>query len=55
LLAGGAGVGGEPTTILLGFTGRLSEPITQTALQGAQLAIDDANALAIRRRSPLCL
>lgn len=43
------------TTITLGFTGRLSEPITQSALQGAQLAVDDANAMAIRRRSPLRL
>ncbi|HZG21641.1 MAG TPA: branched-chain amino acid ABC transporter substrate-binding protein [Herbaspirillum sp.] len=41
------------TTITLGFTGRLSEPITQSALQGAQVAIDDANAMAVRRRSPL--
>lgn len=42
----------EVRTITLGFTGRLSEPITQSALQGAQLAIDDANAQVARRRLP---
>ncbi|MGO0789978.1 branched-chain amino acid ABC transporter substrate-binding protein [Herbaspirillum seropedicae] len=48
-----AGWAQERKTIALGFTGRLSEPIAQSALQGAQLAIDEANALAAKRRSPL--
>jgi len=42
-------VGADIRYVPLGFTGRLTEPIAQSALQGAQLAINDANELAARK------
>lgn len=43
----------ELRMVALGFSGRLTEPITQTALHGAELAIADANDLAARKHLPL--
>ncbi|MFJ3057325.1 branched-chain amino acid ABC transporter substrate-binding protein [Herbaspirillum sp. NPDC087042] len=42
-------VGADIRYVPLGFTGRLTEPTAQSALQGAQLALSDANELATRK------
>ncbi len=42
-------VGADIRYVPLGFTGRLTEPIAQSALQGAQLALSDANELAAKK------